>query len=70
MKKVFLRLTPEQRERGVVFSSTLSKCKTEQPEDLTHEVFAGDKDKDRLINNYMEDSFFDDSPWKYNVIRR
>ena len=70
MRKIYKRLTADQKERGVIFSSTLSKATTELKGDLVHEVFASDPDKDRIIKNLKNDKFFENSPWKYNIIRR
>ena len=72
MKKIYQKLTDEQKKRGVIFSSTLSEHTIEQPGDLVHEVF-GDMDKleqDRRIKNQLDDSFFDESPFRFNIIRR
>lgn len=70
MKKVYRNLTKDQIDRGVIFSSTLSTATVEMEHDIVHEVMADDPDKDRHIKNLTEDSFFNDSPWKYNIIRR
>lgn len=69
MRKVYRKLTKDQVDRGVVFSSTLSKATVEQPCDYRHEVFADSEDKERIIYNLKHDAFFNDSPWKYNIIR-
>jgi len=69
MKKIYRKLTQDQIDRGVVFSSTLSKMKIEQPGDTIHEVTKDTYDKDRHIANLKDDSFFNDSSWKYNIIR-
>ena len=70
MKKVYRRLTKDQVERGVVFSSTLSRFSVESEGDLVKEVFADTDDKERIIRNLKDDSFFDGSPWRYNIIRK
>ena len=72
MKKIYRELTADQKERGVIFSSTLSVHTFEQPEDLTHEVFDyWDKaEQERVIKNLKDDSFFDESPWRFNIIRK
>lgn len=70
MRKIYKRLTADQRQRGVIFSSTLSKHTTEMENDTMHEVFADDEDKHRIIQNLKDDSFFNGSPWKYNIIRQ
>ena len=71
MQKVYRTLTSDQRKRGVIFSSTLSAMKIEQPENTVHEVYADDCNKEIEIENLKNDSFFDDNlcGWKYNIIR-
>ena len=72
MLKVYLELTKEQEDRGVVFSSCLSTEQIEQPGDRIHEV-TNDMDEDKKdlkISRLLDDKFFNDSPWKYNIIRR
>jgi hypothetical protein len=72
----------ERKERGVCFSSTLSKYRTETSEDDTKEVFIkeyDEKDKayperydsvaERKIDLLKDDKFFNGSPWDYNIIR-
>ena len=70
MKKVDRKLTRDQKERGVIFSSALSKARVEQAGDRIHEVMGNDPEKDRLIRNLKEDEFFDGTQYKYNIIRR
>ena len=70
MKKVYRNLTKDQKDRGVIFSSTLSTATVEMAHDIVHEVMADDPDKDRIIKNLKDDSFFNDSQWSYNIIRR
>ena len=74
MRKIYKELTKEQKERGVIFSSTLSKQKTEQPQDIIHEVtnenlHACSPGKNK-IDLLLDDKWFTQSPWKYNIIRR
>ena len=68
MKKIYKELTKDQKDRGVIFSSQL------MPGTVIHEVTA-----DNILNcskghNKIElledDSFFDNSPYKYNLIRK
>lgn len=61
MRKVYRALTKEQRERGVIFSSTLSKYQCEQPGDTIHEVKEDDPDKSQVIANLKDDKFFNNS---------
>lgn len=64
MKKIYKDLTTEQKTRGVIFSSQL------QPGSTIHEVLAYDTDKSIVTERLLDDSFFDNSPYKYNEIRR
>jgi len=59
-----------QISRGVVFSSTLSKKRTEQSEDLTHEVLKSHENIKERIAKLENDSFFNESPYNFNIIRR
>ena len=70
MRKIYKKLTQDQKRRGVVFTSTLSTETTEQYGDKTHEVFNTDEDKHETIERLKEDSFFNASPWRYNIIRQ
>jgi hypothetical protein len=70
MKKVYKKLSEEQRQRGVIFASTLSKYREEMEGDTTHEVLASHEDKDKRIERLLNDRFFNDSPYKFNIIRR
>ena len=69
MRKVRKKLTAEQLERGVIFSSTLSTCRTEMEGDTTHEVFNADDEGLAKIKRLLDDKFFNRSPWTYNIIR-
>jgi len=69
MRKVYKKLTADQKARGVIFSSCLSKYRCEQPGDLVHEVKEDERDKSLIIRRLKDDKFFNDSPWKYNIIR-
>ncbi len=66
MKKKYLKLTKEQKERGVIFSSCL---KGGGMDERIKEVFKTDKDKNIIIDRLIDDKFFDDSPFEYNEIR-
>ena len=71
MRKTYKELTQDQKDRGVMFSSTLSICTNEQPGDTTHEVFKSEGwESSGHIQKLLDDSFFNRSPWKYNIIRR
>jgi len=72
MKKLYKKLTNDQKNRGIIFSSTLSKETIEQEEDTMHEIStdknsqAQKETRERLLN----DSFFNNSPYNYNIIRK
>lgn len=85
MKKIYKKLTEEQKKRGVVFSSCLSEYRTEQKGDEIHDVLKiiendfKDKptyelkkaiDKNELIIlRLKDDKFFNPSHWNFNIIR-
>ena len=71
MRKVYKKLTKDQKERGVIFSSCLSVSRTELINDTIHEVFKTDDpvDRDNKIRRLKDDRFFNASHWKYNIIR-
>ena len=74
MKKVFLKLTKDQKERKVYFSSTLSTAKFETSDATRHEITS-----DEYINDWKEaetkearlrdDKFFNNSHFNFNIIR-
>lgn len=70
MIKIYKKLTAEQKARGVVFSSTLSTEKTERKNDTIHEVLKNDSDQLEVIRRLKDDKFFNDSQWRYNIIRK
>lgn len=67
MKKKYLELTKEQRARGVIFASTL---KGGGMPETTHEVTIDMEDAHERIERLLNDSFFNDSPFEYNEVRR
>jgi hypothetical protein len=69
VKKIYKKLTKEQKERGVIFSSTLSKYREEMENDIIYEVFFGDSSGEEQINWLMNDKFFNGIA-NYNIIRR
>jgi len=69
MIKVFKRLTEDQIERDVIFSSCLSVWRTEQEEDTIHEVKREQEDNQETIKRLKDDKFFNDSHWNFNIIR-
>jgi hypothetical protein len=69
MKKIYKKLSKERREKGIMFTSTLSNSKTEQEEDSVAIVYAKDDEIEERIRRLKNDKFFDESPWEYNIIR-
>jgi hypothetical protein len=69
MIKVYKKLTSDQKERGVIFSSCLSTQMSEMQKDTIHEVFKTDDDKENMIRRLKDDKFFNNSPWRFNIIR-
>jgi len=64
MRKVYKKLTKEQKTKGVIFSSQL------QPGGTAHEVFKNDENKHKVIARLEDDKFFNNSSnFKYNEIR-
>ena len=67
MKKVYKKLTKEQKEKGIIFTSLLSVGRTEG--DTIHEVLETDKDKYTKIDRLKDDKFFNTSYYNYNIIK-
>jgi hypothetical protein len=70
MKKIYKKLTNEQKKRGVIFSSCLSSERFELKGDMIHEVLTSDKDKEKKIKRLKDDKFFNESHFKFNIIRK
>ena len=70
MRKIYKKLTKDQINRGVIFSSCLSVYKFETIEDTIHEVLNTQKDKDEIIRRLKDDKFFKNSHFKFNIIRK
>ncbi len=75
MIKIYKKLTKDQEKRGVIFSSCLSTSTTELEEDNIHEVTKqeykeDDRKADEKIKRLLDDKFFSESHFKYNIIRR
>ena len=70
MRKLFKKLTADQKARGVIFSSTLSNHTIEHAEDTIHEVFKDDPNKYETIRNLKDIEFFKDSMWDYCIERK
>ena len=77
MIKIYRKLTEEQIKRNVVFSSCLSVDSDEH--NTIHEVFSLPlskqtkthfDDNQEEIRKLKDDKFFNDSRFKYNIIRQ
>lgn len=66
--KIRRGLTQRQKAQGIVYSSQLvSDTKEKRDTDaMTHELSQWDSKRIELLEN---DSFFEGSHWKYNIIR-
>ena len=69
MRKVYKKLTDEQKKRGVIFSSCLSVGRTETEKDTKHEVLGDTPDYINTIARLKDDKFFNSSHWNFNIIR-
>lgn len=68
MQKIYRKLTKEQRERGVAFSSCLSPCRYETG--TIHEVKRDDPEMEEKERRLKDDKFFNGTQYKYNIIRQ
>ena len=68
MKNIYRKLTKDQKERGVIFSSVLAKEINKYEEDMVHEVFEDTYNKELVIKRLSDAKFFSES-YKYNIIR-
>ena len=70
MKKIYRKLTKAQIASGIIFTSTLSPHPTDDLEGLTtHVVYESDEDASQRIARLKDDRFFNNSHFKYNIIR-
>jgi hypothetical protein len=70
MRKIYRTLTKDQLTRNVIFSSALSISKEGDDDCIIHEVLDNDTDRDDTIRRLKDDSFFNRSPYNYNIIRQ
>lgn len=70
MRKIYKRLTQDQQNRGIIFSSCLSRIKTEEADGTMHEVTKDQTGATETIERLLNDGFFNPSFWKYNIIRQ
>lgn len=85
VQKIYKKLTEEQKARGVIFSSCLSPYKFELSDSNIHEVFRikeedykdkpawelnnAYKENEETIRRLKDDKFFNNSQYKFNIIR-
>jgi len=74
MKKVFLKLTQDQKERKVYFSSTLSVQNFETSDATRHEITSEEyitdwRKAETKEARLKDDKFFNNSHYKFNIIR-
>ncbi len=67
--KVYRKLSKEQKNKGVILSSCLSVAKFETHDSTIHEVFNNDTEKEEKIRRLKDDKFFNESHFKFNIIR-
>jgi hypothetical protein len=71
MTKKYLKLTADQIARKVIFSSQLIARDINQNQNSTvHEVHRTDINQAETIKRLLDDKFFNNSPYKYNLIRQ
>ena len=70
--KVYKKLTQEQKARGVIFSSCLSVYRFETTTDTIHEVLNTEPQEEQQehIRRLKDDKFFNQSHFKFNIIRK
>ncbi len=77
MIKLYKKLTKDQINKNVIFSSCLSEGREEMESDTIHEVFGIGKEGVKIdfdenqeeIKRLKNDSFFNNSQFKFNIIR-
>lgn len=68
MRKIFLKLTKEQKAKGIIYTSSLSE--TRQEGEIIHEVLETQNDKYEVIARLKDDKFFNNSHYNYNIVRK
>lgn len=71
-KKHVMPLTKDMKKRGVIFASSLEVTNRNDIEYRVHEVFDTDEDKEQVIANLKDVSFFKSMAYDfgYQVIER
>ena len=69
MRNKYLKLTKDQKERGVIFSSQLKDIKGAAANGVLHEVFSTDENQTEIIRRLTDASFFEGSSWNVNEVR-
>jgi len=72
VRHIYKKLTEEQKEKGIIFSSCLSPNSYELSDSVIHEVKKNDEDKWKMIERLTNDKFFNhrNCPYNYNIIRQ
>jgi hypothetical protein len=70
VQKVYKKLSEDQKNRSVIFSSCLSPYRFETKDATIHEVFSFDVEKHEKIERLKDDKFFNKSHFKFNIIRQ
>lgn len=70
MRKKYLRLTKEQKARGVFFSSVLVPRPGYGLDMQVHEIMHGESGADEKMRRLLDDKFFNGGPYLYNLVRR
>jgi len=74
MKKIYKELTQEQKNRGIIFSSCLSEFREERDEERRHEISQKEynenpSEAEAKKKRLLDDSFFNKSYFKFNIVR-
>lgn len=70
MRKVYKKLTKEQIARDIIFSSCLSEYREEMQSNTIHEIKKGQSDADEVRVRLLNDKFFNNSSYNFNIIRQ
>tara|TARA_R110000751_G_scaffold206469_2_gene310502 strand:- start:3217 stop:3438 length:222 start_codon:yes stop_codon:yes gene_type:complete len=63
------KLSKEQVEKGIIYTSTLSTSRNELQDDTVHEIYEGAEDITETKNRLEDTKFFNNSHYNFNIIR-
>ena len=63
------KLSKEQVEKGIIYTSTLSTSRNELQDDTVHEIYKDDEDITETKNRLEDTKFFNNSHYNFNIIR-